>query len=385
MRRLPVLLPVALGALFVGGQAAAHDGPGADSGVGLSARVSGPEAGAVGATETVGGRWRGSVLLFDQSVTTQTFGVGSPYQSADPTYEWWIALKPQLTVFDRGRDALTLNLWLNAYLELTNSDTSTREHEFLLGPTYLWASYGRVLHDARGYRTSVSLGPRMTLPTDKAAFDAGEILGLGAVAGVQQAFPLAGPSARAFTDGRLGIATTYTHAFDRSTSAVDGGLHRLRDDVNGLSVLSNDLSGAMMVRDKVAVSALGDVHILPRLDLSLSYTVINRWAYSVPHTPVCVPLTGCVTPMTNADPTTFRVETWLTASVTYDVSEELALSAGYYNQANQIGSDGTRRDPLWSPSARFFLTLTANLDAVQRRFLRHSSGPAPLGRPPQGP
>ena len=169
--------------------------------------------------------------------------MGSPYQSADPTYEWWIALKPQLTVFDRGRDALTLNLWLNAYLELTNSDTTTREHELLLGPTYLWASYGRVLRDRGGYSTSVSLGPRMTLPTDKAAYDAGEILGLGAVGGAQQAFPLGGPGARAFTDGRLGIAATYTTCSIAPPRRLTGGLHRLRDDVNGLWVSRTTSAG----------------------------------------------------------------------------------------------------------------------------------------------
>jgi hypothetical protein len=87
----------------------------------------------------------------------------------------------------------------------------------------------------------------------------------------------------------------------------------------------------------------------------------------------CAPLTGCVTPMTNADPTAYRVNTWLTASLTYDVSDELAVSAGYYNLTNQLAPDGTRRDPLWSPSARFFLTVTANLDAVKRRFSHGAS------------
>ena len=54
----------------------------------------------------------------------------------------------------------------------------------------------------------------------------------------------------------------------------------------------------------------------------------------------------------------------------------LALSAGYYNLANQLAPDGTRRDPLWSPSARFFLTVTANLDAIKRRFTHGAAAPA---------
>src|SRR5262245_12688138 len=69
-------------------------------------------------------RWHGSLLLFDQSVTTQTLGAGGDYQSYDPTYEWWIAFKPRYTLFETARNAVSLNLWMNAYLELTNSDST---------------------------------------------------------------------------------------------------------------------------------------------------------------------------------------------------------------------------------------------------------------------
>jgi hypothetical protein len=374
---LAVVLAIAGAALLLGTRAEAHDTPnGAESSPPVSAA-----SGAI-APDVAGSGWRGSILLFDQSMTTQTVGVGGDYQSSDPTYEWWLAFKPRYTIFDRERDALTVNLWMNAYLELTNSDTTTREHELLLGPTYLWASYARVFRDRGGYKTSAALGPRFTLPTDKAAFDAGQILGMGAIGGATQTFPLAGPRARAFTEARLGFATTYTRFLDRATSPVDGGLHRLREDLNGLSVSSDVLSGAMMVHDSLSVSVLGDVHLLRRLDLALSYVVINYWRYSAPSFQDCVPLTGCVTPMTNVAPTTYRVDTWMTASLTYDVSEELAVSAGYYNLTNQLAPDGTRRDPLWSPSARFFLTITANLDAIKRRFAHGAAQPAGQGEGP---
>jgi hypothetical protein len=376
MRGRGVALVVASGAaLLAGAPAQAHDAPAGDA-----SPVGGPAvaaaAGAI-APDAAASRWRGSILLFDQSTTTQTVGVGGDYQSYDPTYEWWLAFKPRYAIFDRGRDALTVNLWMNAYLELTNSDTTTRAHEILLGPTYLWASYARVLRERGGYKTSAALGPRFTLPTDKAAFDAGQILGLGAIGGATQTFPLAGARARAFTGARLGFATTYSRFVDRATSPIDGELHRLREDLNGRSVSSDVLSGAMMIRDSLSVSVLGDVHILRRLDLALSYVVINYWLYPVPTYQNCAPVTGCVTPMTNADPTAYRVNTWLTASLTYDVSEELALTAGYYNLTNQLAPDGARRDPLWSPAARFFLTVTANLDAVRRRLAGGAPHPAP--------
>ena len=72
-------------------------------------------------------RWRGSVMLFDQSATTQTLGVGPGYQSADQAYELWVALKPRYVVYESEskKTTLALNLWMNLYLEVTNSDATT--------------------------------------------------------------------------------------------------------------------------------------------------------------------------------------------------------------------------------------------------------------------
>ena len=54
--------------------------------------------------------FHGSVLLFDQSVTTSTVGLGHDYQSANPVYEWWIAFKPRYYLFETSSRALSLNL-----------------------------------------------------------------------------------------------------------------------------------------------------------------------------------------------------------------------------------------------------------------------------------
>jgi hypothetical protein len=361
-----VLAPLAslLGVGLASAPARAHDAP------------TGAESGTIGATGATGGteptatpsRWQGSILLFDQSITTQTVGVGPAYQSYDPTYEWWVALKPKFALWERGRNAVTAHLWMNAYLELTNSDTTTEEHELLLGPTYLWASYARSIRLQRGYKTAATIGPRFTFPTDKAAYDAGQILGAGAIGSLSQTFPLAGPGARAFSGARLGVGNTYSHLFDRCQAPCDGNFQRLREDLNGLSVPSDLLSGAMIVHDSLSVSLLSELQVTRKLELSLAYIVINYWLYPAPSGYQVRTATGPVTPMTNADPTTYRVNTWLTATLSYDVNDALAISAGYYNLANQLAPYGTRRDPLWSPAARFFLTLTGKLDTIYRHL-----------------
>jgi hypothetical protein len=62
--------------------------------------------------------------------------------------------------------------------------------------------------------------------------------------------------------------------------------------------------------------------------------------------------------MAGDNPPNFRVATWLTASLAYELTRTLNLTVGYYNRANQIGPDGQRRSPFWSPDARFFVTVT---------------------------
>jgi hypothetical protein len=313
-------------------------------------------------------RWHGSVLLFDQSMTTQTAGIGADYQSANPTYEWWIAFKPQFFLFERAKDRLTVNLWTNLYLELTNSDTTTERHEVLLGPTYLWSAYGRTLIERGGYKTTLTAGPRVTLPTDKAARDAGQYFILGASLGGAQAFPLRGKTARALRGLRLGASAVYNHPFWAATTPVNDEIHQVRQDLGGRTIIDDQLRGPMNPKHALNLYFTGDLQILPRLAFAASYVLLQQWSYDP--TPAVVPtMTGPVVVGPGiADPTTYRVTTWLTSSFDYSLTNELLVSLGYLNRAGQLGPDGTRRNPLWSPEARLFLTVTCRLDAFYGRL-----------------
>ncbi len=366
------LAPLAwLGLATAARPAAAHDEASGVESSPTVTRGAGPEP------DAPPSRWRGSILLFDQSMTTQTIGVGGDYQSYDPTYEWWVAFKPKYTPFERENDSISLTLWMNLYLELTNSDTTTEYHELLLGPTYLWATYGRTLRDVRGYKTASTFGPRIALPTDKAAYDISELFELGAIGSVSQTFPLRGEDARTLRGARLAVGAIYGHPFDRYTAPINTDLHQLRDTVADIPIIDDQIAGEMNVKNALSLSLAGELQVLRRLNLSLSYVLVNQWRYPTTSTQVSSPATGPADPISIPDSTTYTVKTWLTSTVTYDLTDELAVSVGYYNLANQLAPDGTRRSPLWSPSARFFLTLTSNLDAVARRVskkLRDASG-----------
>jgi hypothetical protein len=308
--------------------------------------------------------WHGSTFLFDQSVGTQTVGIGKDYQSRDAVYEWWFAFKPRYFLFEREKEAFSLNLWLNLYYELTNSDTTSTKNELVVGPTTLWGLYSYTFYEREGYRTAATIGPRMTLPTDRASRNAGLLFGLGAMAAATQSLPLGPKGATVLNSLRLGLGAIYMHPFQRATSPVNGDIEQPRQDVAGRSIASDLLRPGMNVANSLTLLFTAGVQILPRLGFGGSYVLANGWTYAPPNVPICTVQPSCVEPTPNGDPTTFRVTTWGLVSLDYDVIDEMTVSLGYYNQTSQIGADGTRRNPLYSPDARFFLTLTGNLDVI---------------------
>jgi hypothetical protein len=123
----------------------------------------------------------------------------------------------------------------------------------------------------------------------------------------------------------------------------------------------------MMLSNELWASTEASLELVPKVELSLAYVHIASWSYAPPESSICTTTTGCVTPRRLDSATTYHAIGWLTSSVSMSWLDELSVSFGYYNQAGQLGPDGRRRNPLWSPDARIFLTLTANLDAIYER------------------
>jgi hypothetical protein len=194
------------------------------------------------------------------------------------------------------------------------------------------------------------------------------IVGMGASTGLSQSIPLAGKGARAFNSMSLGLSGNYGHPLNRATTAVNSNLNQERQDVAGRTFPSDQLRAGMNVQHTLNVFATAGLQITPKLGFGLTYVIMNSWVYTPKDVPICVALTGCAEPLRVNDPQRYRVGTWALASFDYDATDELSLSLGYYNQTNQIGPDGARRSPLWSPDARIFFTLTGNLDAIYDRL-----------------
>jgi hypothetical protein len=319
--------------------------------------------------------WHGTTLSFDQSVSTTTVGVGSDYQSFDPVYEWWLAFRPRYSLYESKRESFSIGMWFNLYLELTNSDSTTTEHEPAIGPTWVTATYGRTLAETGSYKTSITVGPRIGLPTDKASRDSGQILALGAQAGLSQRIPVAGKDAFWFSAARFGLNATYGHPINRANVPVNGDIHVLRQAINdSRTIVSDVLRGTLNVADLFNVALSGNIQIIPDLDFTLSYSFLYSWVAGP--TNACIQIeTGCVTPSSVEDPSTFRASNWLVASLDYDLSNSFTLSTGYYNLTSQLGANAKLRQPLVSPESRFFFTITANLDAIYENLSSKSPPP----------
>ena len=365
MRAVAVLTLGCAGAMAIGAEhPAGAVGEAPEAAIGTGAVAS--DLDQAGPNRDGAGRWHGSTLQLDQSVTTQTLHVGADYQSADPVYELWLAVKPRYYFFETRTHSLNVNLWANLFLELTNSDTTTREREVVLGPTYVSAPYARVLRDRGGYRTVATAGPRVTLP-DRAAWDSGQVVGLGATAELSQAVPLRGGGASFLGGARFVAGAIYNHAFTTYTSPNNPDLRVLRQDVDGRPLVSHVLRGSMMVHDALSLTLGASLDVTRRFEVSATYVLLESWLYGTSSD--CVrTATGCAAPLDIPEPTTLGVRSWLVAASSYRVSSELSLEAGYYNLANQIGPDGQRRNPFWSPTARFFLTVVAHLDRIASRL-----------------
>jgi hypothetical protein len=132
----------------------------------------------------------------------------------------------------------------------------------------------------------------------------------------------------------------------------------------GVSLPSDQLNGASLAQHEGTIWFIGDLGITERLRWRNDLLIKPVWNYALADTEVCGVIdTGCVAPSGISDATRHTVITQVLSQVSYDFGK-FGVAVGYANLALQLGPDGKRRSPLWSPDARFVLTLTANIDKI---------------------
>ncbi len=314
--------------------------------------------------------FRGSAFTFDQSITTQTADVGTTPQTYAPLYELWLSFRPRYW-FDehwsvRGRfdysKQLTNNVQAGDYL-------TTKNQEDVFGDIWTDLIYQATL-DSLWPGTTVAGGVRAIWPTSQLSQAAGTYVTLGVVGEAAHTFELNGEDAPVFNSVRFRIGLSYQHAFTAATTPTYyGNFAYTREDVDDESFVSDQISGQTLVNHRLATVLEGFLQVTPKLSVLADAILIDSWHYSPTANPCVATTTGCAN-LQVGDDHQFVEDTWLLLDVDYALFDEVDLGLGYYNLANALGPDGQRRglwgtdNIWWSPDARFFFDVTANLDAI---------------------
>jgi hypothetical protein len=317
---------------------------------------------------------RGSTFLFEQSMTTQTAQIQpSPEQSYVPLYEIWLSFRPRYYFNEhwsvRGRFDYTK--------ELTNNQTTTYYREDVFLDIWTDLVYSTTL-DTLWQGTKARLGVRALWPTSKASQGNGTYVTLGATGGMDHKFELRGEDASAFNSVHAGLSFTYLHPFSTATTPTSyGNFQYPREDVGNddHSILSDQLTGTTLVAHSLWGVVDTGLQITPKLSATLDGVLINQWHYQP--TDSGIKITNATVNPALTGGTLYTPTTWIIADIDYTLFDEVDLSLGYYNLAGEIAPDGQRRgifgsdNIFWSPDARVFFDVTANLDVLFDDAVHH--------------
>lgn len=326
------------------------------------------------AGESSASRFRGSWLVWDNAVSAQTLGIGKSYQSANPTYETSLSLRPRYYLWERAREAVYVAGRIDLVRELTDSDVTTRRGETTLTDATLLSVYERTLRDVSGLATVASVAlPVLTFPTSKFSYSNGTYLGLGTELRFFQDMLLAGNRSPAFQRLTLAAFAGYTHTFTRAVVPANPDLRRVRLDPEGRTVPGDQLTGAAFPSHEVRLSARLVATVTEHLHWLAEVSYRPTWKYGFANdVRVCgVVSTGCAAVTRGDDPATYLVVTAFETAFSYEVLDLFAVAAGYVNVEQQPGPDGQRRNIFYAPGAQFYVSLIGYLDAI---YLSASGG-----------
>lgn len=307
-------------------------------------------------------KFRGSWLILDNAVNTQTVGIGSDYQSANPRYEVSLSFRPRYYLYESDEHEVFVSGRADVIREITNNDATTREGETTLSDFTLFLA-DRITLGGSKDTWLLAQAPIVTFPTSTFSFDNGTVLGLGARAWFNQSLTLAGDAWSVFKRVHTGLIVSYNHTFTQATTATNAELRRVRLEPDGRTYPGDQLTGAAFPNHELRVGALLITEITDKLQLWLDGSYRPTWLYSFGNAEVCTQ-TGCAPVQAEQGSTNYVVTTSFGANLYYDMIPELTLGAGYDNIALQLGPDGQRRSFFHSPGAQFHFVLWAHLDAI---------------------
>jgi hypothetical protein len=318
--------------------------------------------------------WRGTSFSWANRVTAQTLGVGNDYQSSNPYYEWFFSLRPRYYLWEDGDDTLSLRATVNAYMELTNSDTTTKEHELLLDDSTIALVPSFMLAKDGDYRTVLTLAaPRYVIPTSKASRSAGIYGELGARASITQTLPIRSDE-DVLPTADIGARAGYGYLFSSGNVPEDADLDQLRMNVGGVTVPNDQLSGAALAQHRASAHLFGSLEIY-RDVLTLSTEVGMDWFWKFPLAETDVTTGTGEAEVPSQDSGRLQRMVFFDAELSAEaVRDILTVAVGYESFPTQLGAGGKRQSLFYNTNALFTLSLELSLDGL---YLKASGQKAP--------
>lgn len=310
--------------------------------------------------------FRGSIFFWDHS-----YNIGSawlPYPNT--TYYWNFSFRPRWYFGDdwyvAGR--------FDAYYELTDSDSTTTNHQLDLGDAILSFARPKIAEvEHITFGASVSL----TLPLSIASRGNGLVAATG----------ITGRATRQFEHVMEGLtldaALGYSHSWNTGntltrddTSAGAVGVAGTQSDpvtcataqqnTEGVSPEGACSGGASTVSDSVTLGLTGSLSPVKRLTVDLSYTWWWRHARALADATVIA--SGMPVTLEDGSLTHWRNLQVFSVSVGYDIVPWLNASLSLGTLTPQLSANGRFRNPFWNPDTAVDLTLTVALDELYKVF-----------------
>ena len=302
--------------------------------------------------------WRGSLFIFDQSMTTNSFSKGAQL-SYQPLYEWW--LSPRVAYNFSKHVRLTVRQ--DFFKEWTNTGETTQRGEWRYTDSWITLGYRPDLTKVSKHLTGgVSLTVRPGI--SKESRISSQYFSGGPGANVGYAFDLGGEKAKAFKSLSVSAGLNYQHAFSKCTTPCASGFAQKRMNSQGQPVDDNQVRSGSLPGNQLIYSLNLGVDVVEHFDLSASMIWISQFAYK---TTEATDPSGNIIPRA-ADDTRLRQFSWFFAQATWGFMKEASLAFGYYNLNSVLTAQGNYRNPFWSPEARVFVDLYVHLDAIYEKL-----------------
>ncbi|MFO0613782.1 MAG: hypothetical protein U0414_14415 [Polyangiaceae bacterium] len=312
--------------------------------------------------------WRGTTFTFNQSVTSTAIGIGRDNIGGESEYygmQWDV--NPTLYVLDKPKDKIRLDVDAGVAVEITNSDTTTTNHEPYFTDLQFGAQYVRDIFTSEDseWSTKGSVRTRFIFPTSPISFNSGKYLTFQLGGNVRQQIKLLGSDADGLNNLTVGVGLTWSHLFSRSYQPTNESLNRVRQNATGQGVANDILTSGSFDIDRLIPSLSLGLPLYKDLSLSVEGRLIGRFRHGWEGQDCeAQTLTGCVRAATSPDQVTYITNSSFDVSLSQGFYDVVDVTLGYNNETLSLGEDGQFRNPFYSPDAQFYLDISANIDEI---------------------